>query len=45
MLAEGRTFATWTVRTDDLDALHAHLSDAGVTLPEPNPGGDSGRTA
>jgi len=32
---DGRTFATWAVRTDDLDALRRHLRAAGVDLGEP----------
>lgn len=37
-LSEGRTFATWAVRTENLDALRAHLNEAGLKLPEPTPG-------
>jgi len=37
-IAEGRTFATWAVRTDNLDALREHLLAAGWALPAPNPG-------
>ena len=37
-LADGRTFATWAVRTDDLDALRGHLHEAGMQLPESTPG-------
>ncbi len=32
---EGRTFATWAVRTDDLDGLREHLAAAGLDLPPP----------
>lgn len=37
-VAEGRTFATWAVRTDDLDALRASLQAAGPPLGEPAAG-------
>jgi hypothetical protein len=37
-VAEGRTFATWAVRTDNLDALRDHISAAGVALPDPTAG-------
>jgi hypothetical protein len=32
---DGRTFATWAVRTDNLDALRRHLSAAGLELTPP----------
>ncbi len=32
---EGRTFATWAVRTDDLDGLREHLRAAGLDLAPP----------
>lgn len=32
---DGRTFATWAVRTDDLDALREHLLAAGLQLAAP----------
>lgn len=31
---EGRTFATWAVRTDDLDGMRESLQAAGVELPD-----------
>jgi hypothetical protein len=34
-IAEGRTFATWAVRTDNLDALRDHITATGVALPDP----------
>jgi hypothetical protein len=37
-VAEGRTFATWAVRTDNLDALREHLRESGLDLPDPTPG-------
>jgi hypothetical protein len=37
-IAEGRTFATWAVRTDDLDALREHLRGSGLELSDPTPG-------
>jgi len=37
-IAEGRTFATWAVRTNDLDGLREHLRESGFEPPEPNPG-------
>jgi hypothetical protein len=32
---DGRTFATWAVRTDNLDALRRHLGTAGLELAPP----------
>ena len=32
---DGRTFATWAVRTDDLDAVRGHLLAAGLELAPP----------
>jgi hypothetical protein len=37
-VADGRTFATWAVRTDNLEALRAHLHEAGWMLSDPTPG-------
>lgn len=37
-IAEGRTFATWAVRTDNVDTLREHLHEGGWTLPVPSPG-------
>jgi hypothetical protein len=37
-VADGRTFATWAVRTDDLDALRGSLQAAGLPLGEPAAG-------
>ena len=37
-VAEGRRFATWAVRTDNLGALREHLQQAGWKLPEPHQG-------
>ncbi|TMI88039.1 MAG: VOC family protein [Bacillati bacterium ANGP1] len=37
-ISEGRTFATWAVRTDDLEGLRGHLHDLGLALPAPAAG-------
>jgi hypothetical protein len=37
-ISEGRTFATWAVRTDDLEGLRGHLHDLGLALPAPTAG-------
>ena len=37
-ISEGRTFATWAVRTDDLEGLRGHLHDLGLALPAPASG-------
>jgi len=37
-ISAGRTFATWAVRTDDLEGLRAHLHDMGVALTAPAAG-------
>jgi hypothetical protein len=37
-VSSGRSFATWTVRTDDLDATRAALMEAGWALPPVDPG-------
>lgn len=37
-IAAGRTYSAWAVRTDDLDAMRAHLARRGFRLPELTPG-------
>jgi hypothetical protein len=37
-IAGGRTFATWAVRTDNLDLLREYLRESGRALPDPLPG-------
>jgi hypothetical protein len=37
-IAEGRTFATWAVRTDNLDLLREYFRESGRALPEPHLG-------